>query len=143
MAKYKATGCTRFLLFILIFAPIAYFGSQYLMNSGKWDDIRSKVENVSNDKNSVERAIESKEQSTTNSQVQKKLEQLLDKIDEQEKIIGTQEEMLKKQNALIEQLKQQLQSNTSKVQVEQPVPSSNGTSLEELLKEADKALKKN
>lgn len=54
-AKYKMTGCARFAIFLLILAPIAYFGSKYLRDSGTWDKIKDKVEQK--DTNSVEEAI--------------------------------------------------------------------------------------
>ena len=56
--KYKMTGCARFLIFLVILAPIAYFGSKYLRDSGTWDKIKEKVENT--DSNAVERTIEEK-----------------------------------------------------------------------------------
>jgi TolA-binding protein len=153
MAKYKSTGCARFFFFLVIFVPIAYFGAQYLMESGKWDDIRDKLENVADkdDKNSVEKAIEKKPNlnEMNSTEVQQKLQQLLDKINEQAKQIETQEETIHKQNILIDQLKQQLQITSSNTDTKSSGGSTNsnsdskGTSLEDLLKEADKALKKN
>lgn len=153
MAKYKSTGCARFLFFLIIFVPIAYFGAQYLMESGKWDNIRDKLEQVTDDsdKNSVERAIEKKSDSGEmgTNEVQQKLKQLLDKINEQARQIEAQEETIHKQNILIDQLKQQLDMPASTTETKSSGGSANsnsnskGTSLEELLKEADKALKKN
>lgn len=148
MAKYKSTGCARFFFFLIIFVPIAYFGAEYLMKSGKWDDIRDKLENVTenDNKNSVEKAIEKKSSSeeVNSSEVQKKLEQLLDKINEQQKQIEAQEETIHKQNILIDLMKQQLEGkvSTTNTPTEKPKDDSS-TSLEDLLKEADKALKKN
>jgi len=60
-AKYKMTGCARFAIFLLILAPIAYFGSKYLRESGTWDKIKDKVE--TSDSNSVEDAISNKPKS--------------------------------------------------------------------------------
>jgi chromosome segregation ATPase len=149
MSKYKATGCARFFFFLVVFVPIAYFGAQYLMNSGKWDQIRDKIENVTEDKNSVEKAIDEKNSDLdiNTSAIEERLTQLLDKIKRQDQLIKDQGETIHKQNVLIDQLKQQLgqpqapaESTTtpnSSPQTEQ------GTSLEDLLKEADKALKKN
>lgn len=148
MAKYKSTGCARFFFFLIIFVPIAYFGAEYLMKSGKWDDIRDKLENVTenDDKNSVEKAIEKKSSSeeVNSSEVQKKLEQLLNKINEQQKQIDAQEETIHKQNILIDLMKQQLEGKVSPTNTPTEKPKDDGsTSLEDLLKEADKALKKN
>ncbi len=57
-AKYKMTGCARFAIFLIILAPIAYFGSKYLRDSGTWDKIKDKVE--STESNSVEDAMKDK-----------------------------------------------------------------------------------
>ena len=51
--KYKMTGCARFLIFLVILVPVAYFGSKYLRDSGTWDKIKDKVENTG--ENSVDR----------------------------------------------------------------------------------------
>ncbi len=143
MAKYKATGCTRFLFFLIIFVPIAYFGSQYLMNSGKWEEWQSKIDP---NQNSVEQAIEKNRPDAdqmSDREVQQKLKELLDRIESQDEKLKEQEETIHKQNILIDQLRQQL--NTGGQSNQNPVPSNkkDGNSLEELLKEADKALKKN
>jgi len=152
MSKYKATGCARFFIFLVIFIPIAYFGAQYLMDSGQWDQIRDKIENVteSDDKNSVERAIEKKSTNTdgiNTSAIEERIEQLLNKIDEQDALIKKQGETIHRQNVLIDQYKQQIEQKAT-VPANQstestPTKTNDGSSLEDLLKEADKALKKN
>lgn len=152
MSKYKATGCARFFIFLVIFIPVAYFGAQYLMNSGQWDQIRDKIESVteSDDKNSVERAIEKKSPNTdgiNTSAIEERIEQLLHKIDEQDALIKKQGETIHRQNVLIDQYKQQLEQKatvpTSESTESAPTKTKEGSSLEDLLKEADKALKKN
>ncbi len=143
MAKYKATGCARFLFFLIIFVPIAYFGSQYLMQSGKWDQIRDKIEEVSPERS---QSTESSIGTTTDvsPEIKERLEMLLSKVNEQADKIEEQEEKIHRQNILIDQLKQRLeegvptkpdQSNTK------TTPDDGKLSLEDLLKEADKALK--
>lgn len=143
MAKYKATGCARFLFFLIIFVPIAYFGSQYLMQSGKWDQIRDKIEQVNPQSNDYEEPAVNKT-SDISPEIKERLERLLAKVSEQADKIDEQEETIHRQNVLIDQLKQRLQesASTSTKQAETSSKKEDGKlSLEDLLKEADKALK--
>ena len=87
MAKYKATGCARFLFFLIIFVPIAYFGSKYLMDSGKWDDIKGKIENVgSNDQsNGIDSpsTFDYNDSDHADTELNRKFDQLIEKVNEQ------------------------------------------------------------
>ena len=40
--KYKPTGCLKFLIFLIIFVPIAFFGA-HLIRGDDWRDTLSKV----------------------------------------------------------------------------------------------------
>ena len=143
MAKYKATGCARFLFFLIIFVPIAYFGSQYLMETGKWDQIREKIEDVSHDqKESSDTRISTSVD--VSPEVKERLEMLLSKVNEQADKIEEQQEKIHRQNILIDQLKQRLEEGATANSEEAKTNSNTEDgklSLEELLKEADKALK--
>ncbi len=151
MAKYKATGCARFLMFFIIFVPIAYFGSKYLMDSGKWDDIKGKLEEVSSsDDNSGADSPSTFDyggSDNVESDLDEKFDQLIEKVNEQADKISEQEETIHRQNVLIDQLKRQLEQRTttpSNNNNHRSTPQQNDknkTSLEELLKEADRALK--
>lgn len=139
------------MIFLLFFIPIAYFGSQYLMESGQWSNITDRIENIG-----VPSTDDTDTKAETNnynrSDIEKKLEQLLQKIEEQNTTIKEQEITIHKQNVLIDQLRQQLNgqhppSSTGETSIEQQsVPINNSddsTPLEELLKEADKVIKDN
>ena len=153
MAKYKATGCARFLFFLIIFVPIAYFGSKYLMDSGKWDDIKGKIEDVSSSDNNNNSGIDSPStfdyggSEKSDDTLSEKFDQLIEKVNEQADKISEQEETIHRQNVLIDQLKQQLEQRTTTAPSSnnpRSTPQQNGsdkTSLQDLLKEADKALK--
>ena len=143
MAKYKATGCARFLFFLIIFIPIAYFGSQYLMQSGKWDQIRDKIEQVNPQSNEYDESPVSNT-SDISPEIKERLERLLTKVSEQADKINEQEETIHRQNVLIDQLKQRLQEGVSNSTDQSEISSKKEDgklSLEDLLKEADKALK--
>jgi len=151
MAKYKATGCARFLFFLIIFVPIAYFGSKYLMDSGKWDNIKGKLEDVSSsdDRSGIDSpsTFDYNRSEQNNSDLNEKFDQLLEKVNEQADKISEQEETIHRQNVLIDQLKQHIE--------QQSAAGSNGgrrtnnntgsqqnndkVSLEQLLKEADQS----
>jgi len=154
MAKYKATGCARFLFFLIIFVPIAYFGSKYLMDSGKWDDIKGKLEDVSSSDNDNNSGIGSpstfdyNRSEKSDDSLNEKFDQLIEKVNDQADKISEQEETIHRQNVLIDQLKQQLEQRTTNTPSSNNNPRStpqqndpNKTSLQDLLKEADKALK--
>ena len=143
MAKYKATGCARFFFFLIIFVPVAYFGSQYLMETGKWDQIRDKLEEVSSSKERSESSI-SPETESISPEIKKRLERLLEKVNEQAQKLEEQEEIIHRQNVLIDQLKQQLETRDGESGTKNDLENSteeNKLSLEEFLKEADKIIK--
>ncbi len=111
------------------------------MESGKWDDIRSKVEDITQDNPTT---IESDHPiSTIDKDIQERIEKLLDKVNQQTETIDEQQETIHRQNVLIDQLKQQLETKGSTEQAPSTIETKTegGNSLEELLKEADKALK--
>ena len=62
--KYKATGCSRFFFFLIIFVPVVYFGLKYLNDNGQLDTIREKIEEYS-DENAVDRVINRKNDEST------------------------------------------------------------------------------
>ncbi len=144
--RYKTTGCARFFFFLLFFIPIVYFGLKYLDDRGQLDDWRAKV-GLDGDQNSVDEILERSQSADSEfdvDQVKRQITELLSKIENQERIIKDQEETIRKQQELIEKL------SDGNIQLQQN--SNNGTqnsskegepSLEELLHEADKALKKN
>jgi len=163
MAKYKATGCARFLFFLIIFVPIAYFGSKYLMDSGKWDDIKGKLEDVSSSDNDNNSGIGSpstfdyNRSEKSDDSLNEKFDQLIEKVNDQADKISEQEETIHRQNVLIDQLKQhleQMSAGGSSISTGGSSGSSSGwngssssssssqsgdkISLEQLLKEADK-----
>ena len=152
--KYKATGCSRFFFFLIIFVPVVYFGLKYLNDNGQLDTIREKIEEYS-DENAVDRVINRKNDESTitadsgNDSAEEKIRQLLD-------IVEKQRDRIDEQEAYIEQLEGQikkLQSEDVKEALPASVPedaSSKSSSedgekvpLEELLKEAEEAIKKN
>ena len=160
--KYKMTGCARFLIFLVILAPIAYFGSKYLRDSGTWDKIKEKVENT--DSNAVERTIEEKrdrieipEGNVDNDQ----FDRLREAYEEQELILAKQDQKIEALQAENDALRRRVNNGTTTAQVPQPSPqtptrdtrttSNNGTSnrtggaagipsLDDLLDEADQNL---
>ena len=160
-AKYKMTGCARFLIFLVILGPIAYFGSQYLRDSGTWDKIRDKIED--RDRNSVERTIDEKripiELPSDNSDLADQFERLRQAYEEQELVLAKQDQTIKNLQEENESLRKRLNdpligsippSNTStepsdtRSQDNTGSPNTSGTSgspsLDDLLKEADSNL---
>ena len=159
--KYKMTGCARFLIFLVILAPIAYFGSKYLRDSGTWDKIKDKVENT--DSNSVERTMEEKrdrieipEGNIDNDQ----FDRLRQAYEEQELILAKQDQTIKDLKAENDALRRRVNGSTTPAQVPQspaPAPTrdtrsttntgstrtggaSGVPSLDDLLDEADRNL---
>ena len=150
-AKYKMTGCARFLIFLVILIPIAYFGSKYLRDSGTWDKIKDKVEN--RDSNSVERSIENRNERISPTSIEdltndERYGRLRQAYEEQEALIKKQEETIADLQKQIDELKQ-AQSSTRNDRINIPPPTrqddrpsststSEGTpSLDDLLREAD------
>ena len=143
-SRYKTTGCARFFLFLLFFIPLVYFGLKYFDDRGQLDDWRAQI-GLDNDKNAVEEILEQKGDSDFDvQQVKRQIADLLSKIETQDQIIKDQEETIAKQQKLIEQLSAGEVSPPETPEERQASPPKKGDpSLEELLKEADKALKKN
>ena len=149
-AKYKMTGCARFLIFLIILIPIAYFGSKYLRDSGTWDKIKDKVEN--SDQSSVERAIENRKERIDPGSLQdldsdERYGRLRRAYEEQEDLIREQEQTIAQLRKEIEDLKTNQASISNErvtvppTQSEPQRPSNtnnDGTpSLDDLLREAD------
>jgi|GEM_PF-1439286 len=145
--KYKATGCARFFLFLIIIIPIAYFGIKYGVEKGviNFDDEAS-VDNteITNDYK------ESDSDDPYIRKIENKMSQLVETIKEQQSTMKDQEKTINKQQDIIEQLKTQLEAAGRRVDTKTKVPttqqqpkSSGSESLDELLKEADKALRDN
>jgi len=42
--KYKLTGCARFFIFFIFFAPIAYFGASYINGGDPVRDVQKIIE---------------------------------------------------------------------------------------------------
>ena len=150
-AKYKMTGCARFLIFLVILIPIAYFGSKYLRDSGTWDKIKDKVED--RDRSSVERTLDQKREQLDPATLQdldadERYGRLRRAYEEQENVIRQQEQTIAQLKKEIEDLKSQ-SATISNDRATIPPPrrdepsSSSGTtqdgtpSLDDLLREAD------
>ena len=146
-SKYKTTGCARFFLFLVIFIPAVYFGLKYFDDRGQLDEWRDKLDldkKTSTVEEILERKGDGQDSEFDTQQVKRQLSQLLQKIEEQNQIIADQEETIKKQQDIIDQLSggSQEKVNTPE-QAKPPTSEEASESLEELLKAADKALKKN
>jgi len=146
-SKYKTTGCARFFFFLIIFIPIVYFGLKYFDDQGQLDDWRSKL-NLDKNKNAVEEVMERKGSNDDSEfdmqQVKRQIADLLHKIEEQNQIIEDQANTIKDQKETIDQLSgEQGESTPSTKEATIPKKDGDNASLEELLKEADKALRKN
>ncbi len=126
-AKYKMTGCARFAIFLIILAPIAYFGSKYLRDSGTWDKFKDKVE--SRESNSVEEAIKDKsgddilrdiERGSTASQDNRTTQSSAERSQEEEnaRIIREQEQRIQE----LERQNQDLQNQRSQVDTRSQTP---------------------
>ncbi len=152
-AKYKMTGCARFLIFLIILIPIAYFGSKFLRESGTWDKIKEKVENSDSDRSSVERTLDEKRERiqipTNDSELTEQFEKLRAAYEEQELLLAKQDQTiqnLKQENdALRKRLNDPLTgkippSSTQPPVSSNPSESSDSPSLEDLLQEADSNL---
>lgn len=162
--KYKMTGCARFLIFLVILAPIAYFGSKYLRESGTWDKIKDKVENT--DSNSVERTIEERKERIEIPEISgqtidsEQFERLRDAYEEQELVLARQDQTIKDLQAENDALRRRVNGSAIPAQVPESIPQaptkdtrtpSNGNnnrtsgaagvpSLDDLLNEADENL---
>ncbi len=159
--KYKMTGCARFLIFLVILAPIAYFGSKYLRDSGTWDKIKDKVENT--DSNSVERSLEEKRERievppVTSSVDNDQFDRLRAAYEEQELILARQDQTIKDLQAENDALRRRVNGSSAPTQVPPSTPPVRDTrtnnsettnrtggaagvpSLDDLLNEADRNL---
>lgn len=147
-SRYKTTGCARFFFFLVFFVPLVYFGLKYFDDNGQLEKWREKLD-LDNHNNSVEEVSDGQVSPGSSEfdveQVKRQIAQLLSKIEEQDQIIKDQEMTIKKQQDLIDQLSDGKEDvNTSENQTSVSKNNDNdNASLEELLKEADKALKKN
>lgn len=56
--KYKLTGCARFLIFLVIFVPIVYFGVTFFRGENPIEPIKNAIpENWGKDKTTTESSI--------------------------------------------------------------------------------------
>lgn len=142
-SRYKATGCARFFFFLLFFIPLVYFGLQFLNDNGKLEEWKDKI-NLDNDKSAVEEVLEKKNDSEFDLvAIKRQLVELLAKIETQDQIIKDQEVTIKNLETLVENLKTGKNTNTEEaVKTNTSTAKKGDLSLEDLLKEADKALKK-
>jgi septal ring factor EnvC (AmiA/AmiB activator) len=152
--KYKATGCSRFFFFLIIFVPVVYFGLKYLNDNGQLDTIRDKIEQYS-DENAVDRVINRKNEETTasseteNEGAEQKIRQLLDIVEKQRERIDQQEGYIEQLEGQIKKLQSEDTQETIPASDPESTDTKNPTSdgekvpLEELLKEAEEAIKKN
>jgi uncharacterized coiled-coil protein SlyX len=157
--RYKMTGCARFFIFLLFIIPIAYFGAKYLDDSGYGSVIKDKFEEISNHNNKdmdtetmdpdviVNNNSADDITDSNRSKLESKLEQLIRMVDLQKQKIDELELSSAEKDALITKLQNQIKQlgvQSEAPQTTDPAqPKAPGTSLEELLKEADKALKNN
>jgi len=137
MAKFKLTGFGRFIIFLLIVAPIAYFGMQYLEKSGTLDNIKEKVENKE-----TETTTESAQES--DSDILKEIDRKSQTDNEEESIIEQQRreiEELKRQNEELQKRKEESSSTIAippKTTTPPPPPiSNNAPSIDDLIRQAE------
>lgn len=153
--KYKMTGCARFLIFLIILIPVAYFGSKYLRDSGTWDKIKDKVEQ--SESNSEERFTEEKRDRIdipasvpdNNSELADQFGRLREAYEEQELILAQQDQKIKDLQSENDALRKRLNEAPSRTQT---TPSStrnndnrtsnsgSNPSIDDLLREADSNL---
>ena len=142
------TGCARFLIFLLFLAPIAYFGSKYLRDSGTWDKIRDRVEQR-DDTGTSSRDTERPtpvDISNLDEDLQTRFDRLRSAYEEQELLLAKQDQTIKNLQAENDALRKRLNEPAS-AQVPQTTPqtrpaetqpsNTDSPSLEELLREAD------
>jgi|GEM_PF-6715562 len=140
MANLKMTGFGKFILFLLIVAPIAYFGIQYLENNGTLDSLKEKVEDTA-EARPAERAPES------NSDILAEIDRKSNADSEQEAIIAEQQrkiEELKRQNEVLQKQKDESASTISippATSTPPPPPSTRNTSdapsIDDLIRQAE------
>jgi hypothetical protein len=81
--KYKTTGCFKFLLFLLIFVPIAYFGAAYYHGIDGVDQIKDIIGIESNEV-SDQSTIETNTEDTFDLKSKEQIERLENRIKELE-----------------------------------------------------------
>ena len=148
--RYKTTGCARFFFFLIIFVPVVYFGARFLDDTGQMEGIREKLEDFGR-KNSNESKQGQNEPETNEfdlDQVKRQLAGLIAKVESQERIIQEQEEIIQNQKERIEVLMhgdpiKVVESTSASSEITKNKKADDKPSLEELLKEADKVVKKN
>ena len=57
-SKHKMTGCARFLIFFLVFAPVAYFAASYYNGGDPVGDIRRIISGDDSDRSDDSDAID-------------------------------------------------------------------------------------
>ncbi len=148
MAKYKPTGCARFLFFLIIIAPIAYFGSKYMIDNKIIDGLKDKFEQTTVDSPLDQDIAPNKNESKDEAvlRLERRLEKIIEAYREQETIIKNQEKTINQQQDEIDRLKSTSTATTNPTQptrTSNTNPSSTGSvSLDELLREADASMGK-
>lgn len=93
--RLKLTGFSRFLIFMLFFAPIAYIGIQYYQGEDGLQKAKDLITNVTQDNNTSEREATV----PTNNQEEDKIT-----IEDQIQILRTRIEQLEKENEELKQI---------------------------------------
>ena len=117
--KYKLTGCARFFIFLLIVAPIVYFGVSYFQGEDPFALIKDTVENVkekvdSNTSNSDTSTSSDDKKTKTSSGDLDETSILNGTIDAQKKRIKDQNDYIETLENQIEQLKKQIERQKSR-----------------------------
>ena len=78
-SKYKTTGCFKFLIFLLFFVPIAYFGASYYHGVDGIQQIKEIIGMETSEGDQTEKAEKAKSE-TYNMDAQEKIKELENKI---------------------------------------------------------------
>ncbi len=146
-SKYQMTGCARFFIFMLFIIPVAYFGAQYMRDNGLLDKVKETYEEISKDSDHSPSTADpspnpSVKQDFDVDEYQRKLEQLLRAMELQKERINELEISNTDKDALISKLQEELNKYGALPPSDESTQETRQKSIQDLLKEADKALKK-
>jgi len=97
--KYKMTGCARFLIFLLVFAPLVYFGVSYFRGENPVEGIEKVIpEGWGKTQNSSDVSDDAIIQGTIDAQ-KDRIEELEDKIDRLEEVLNEKNEEIRQLKA--------------------------------------------
>jgi len=139
MANLKLTGFGRLIIFLLIVAPIAYFGIQYLQKSGTLDSLKEKVENKADNQTATP-------EQETSEDILREIDRRSSAGNEQESIIAEQQrkiEELERKNQELQKRKEggsstiSIPPKTTSPSLPPPPPSNNAPSLDDLIRQAE------